>query len=314
MFAWTESANRMPPSRGPRNWLRVSPRRLCAICQKGDWCSYTEDGSEACCMRVADGAYRNADLDHGQGHYHRLSGDRRAEAVDYSTVPRSESAPRFDLDFAAVLGRWSASTAPWDVDELAISLGCAFISLTRLGVVYSARHMAWAFPMYDARRRIIGIRLRSTQAVNDKYRKFSLTGSRPGLFMPMGIDSRSTLLICEGPTDTAAAITLGFTAIGRPSCTGGVSIMCEMLSVGRRRDVVIVADNDARGEGIFGANRLADAITDVAASVRVIDCSPHKDLREWLQYGGTSLGVNHRINSTSPRITDGLDKSRNSNV
>jgi hypothetical protein len=51
-----------------------------------------------------------------------------------------------------------------------------------------------------------------------------------------------------------------------------------MLQAGRRRDVVIVADND--GPGQVGAKALQDRIVGLCASVRVWT-PPAKDLREW---------------------------------
>jgi hypothetical protein len=57
--------------------------------------------------------------------------------------------------------------------------------------------------MNDGKRSVIGIRLR-----NDLGRKWAVTGSRQGLFLP-GPHPGQTVLIVEGPTDAAAAVDLG---------------------------------------------------------------------------------------------------------
>ena len=87
----------------------------------------------------------------------------------------------------------------------------------------------------------------------------------------------NTLIVCEGPTDTAAILDLGFDAIGRPSCHG-----CEdyVRDLARGKDMVILADDD--GPGRDGAIQLAKAIRWKSNSTKII--SPHNgcnDAREW---------------------------------
>ena len=260
-------------------------------------------------MRISEGSYRRADLRHGVGYYHRCSSIASRPLVNYSTAPQAP--PRaFEMDFDSILRRWGAQTQPWELDDLACELGVSWGSLVRLGVVRRLGKTAWAFPMHDDRRRVVGIRLRSPAG-----QKFALGGSHAGAFIPSGLDSRSTLLICEGPTDTAAALTLGFNAIGRPSCSGAVNIISDMLRVGRRRNVVIVADadepdKDGRRPGIDGAEHLASCIVDLTLEVRVNICEPYKDLRAWLNAGCTPAAADARVMASNPyrKTTDGLDQ------
>jgi 5S rRNA maturation endonuclease (ribonuclease M5) len=220
-------------------------------------------------MKVSEGAKRVVQMNHGTGYIHegvvegRIAPQREREVVSYRRP-----------NFAARLKRWWAEeTTGAMVAELAGILGVSVASLVRLGPpAWSSHYQAWGWPMHDDRRRVIGIRLRNEKS------KWAVGGSSSGCFIPSGIDSRSALLICEGPTDTAAAITLGYQAIGRPSCSGGTEIICDMLQAGRRRDVVIVADND--GPGQAGAKALQDRIVGLCASVRAWT-PPAKDLREW---------------------------------
>jgi hypothetical protein len=163
---------------------------------------------------------------------------------------------------------------------LARELGVTEGSLRRLGVGWSAKHRAWTFPMYGAAGEVRGIRLRGTNG-----RKWSVKGGREGLFIPDGLDAAQRLLICEGPTDTAAALDMGCAAVGRPSCNGGVDLLLRLVRARRPGELVIVADHDAPGQR--GAAALATVLAGYVPAVRVI-MPPAKDLRAWLQSGATA--------------------------
>jgi DNA primase len=142
--------------------------------------------------------------------------------------------------------------------------------------------------MFDARRKVIGIRLRAEDG-----QKWAVAGSHNGLFWPDGLAGAGPLLICEGPTDTAALLDLGYDAIGRPCCTGAVEMIIEVVRRLRRRDVVVVADADA--PGIEGANRLARALTEAGRRPKVIRPLWGKDARAWVQAGATRAVVDTAI-------------------
>jgi hypothetical protein len=105
------------------------------------------------------------------------------------------------------------------------------------------------------------------------------------LFIPRDLTGRGRLLVCEGPTDTAAALTLGFDAIGRPSCEGSVETLAAWLGRRRYDETVILADNDE--PGLRGALKLAAALP-CAHRIAVPPC---KDIREWLRQGTTPVEV-----------------------
>lgn len=193
------------------------------------------------------------------------------------------------LCYGDLIHKWSERTTQEQIAALSESLVVSVASLNRLEVAWCADRNCWAFPMHDSRRQVIGVRFRTNDG-----RKFALTGSHAGAFVPSGLDSKEPqLLICEGPTDTAAALTLGFEAIGRPSCNGASEIISDMLQDCRRKDVIIVADND--GPGRAGAHRLADRLLGLTRSLKVVDSRPHKDIRVWLQAGATKPLVELRI-------------------
>jgi DNA primase len=178
---------------------------------------------------------------------------------------------------------------------LALALGVSAESLRRLSVGWSPKHRAWSFPMSNAAGDVLGIRLRLPGG-----RKLSVKGGKEGLFLPEGIDAGGPLLVCEGPTDTAALLDLGFNVVGRPSCTGGVKLLVELVRKHRPEGVVIVADADAPGQR--GAERLAAVLLAYSASVRIIaPPAPIKDARAWRQGGAMAADVQAAIDAAPVR-------------
>jgi phage/plasmid primase-like uncharacterized protein len=139
--------------------------------------------------------------------------------------------------------------------------------------------------MVNAAGTIVGIRLR-----HDNGSKSTVKGSRSGLFVPTGIGDQKILMICEGPTDTAAILDCGLDAIGRPSCLGQVSMIRQLLlKFNPCPDIVVCADRD--GAGLDGARRLATGLIATVPNVRVIRPPKHNDVREWVTSGATKESV-----------------------
>lgn len=263
-----------------REWIRVTRHRPCPICQKPDWCTVSANGEVVCCMRVkSDRPTRNG------GWLHRTAAapqPPRPPCRVYLPTPQPER------NWPALLERWARHTSPAQHGWLAHILGVSAASLRRLGAALSDRPGVWAFPMFDAARQVIGIRLRAEDG-----RKWAVAGSHNGLFWPDGLAGVGSLLVCEGPTDTAALLDLGYDAIGRPSCTGAVEMVTEVVRRRRRRDVVVVADAD--GPGIDGADRLARALTEACRRPKVIRPLEGKDARAWVRAGATRAVVDCAI-------------------
>jgi len=175
------------------------------------------------------------------------------------------------------------------VKQLAHELGVSVRSLRRLTVGWDGD--AFTFPMRDATGTVVGIRRRFPNG-----RKLSVKGGREGLFIPRDLPAQGQLLICEGPTDCAAMLDLAFSAIGRPSCTGGTHLV---ISLARGRDVVAVADADPPGQR--GASALATALSLYCPSVRVIrPPDSAKDARDWQRQGGTHEDILRAIDAARP--------------
>jgi putative DNA primase/helicase len=179
----------------------------------------------------------------------------------------------------------------------AAQLGVCVAVLERLDIGHSKIHRAWCFPMKKTDGEIIGWRLRRYDG-----KKLSVCGGKEGLFIPSGLDvAGKVLLVCEGPTDTAAMLDMGFHAVGRPSCTGGVKLMVELIAKQRPAAVVIAADADAPGQQ--GAAKLATALADAFPdlSVKIITPPPGvKDARDWKRSGATAADMQAAIDAAPP--------------
>ncbi len=249
-------------------WIRVSAEAPCPICKKPDWCGFTSNGTAVCCMRVES----DRPL-HNGGWLHRIGPLPSGMIQPKPPMFRRPVTP--DFDAAAWLARLPKTQ--WDsLRALACSLGVGIESVQALGAAWAPLQNAWAWPMRDAKGKTIGVRLRA-----DDGRKWAVTGSRQGLFYNPAIfhTHAESVMICEGPTDTAAALTLGFEAIGRPSCNCGVELIRELIQRRGFLSAVIMADRD--GPGVAGARRLA---SELGKKTHIV-LPPCKDLREWVKAG-----------------------------
>ncbi len=167
---------------------------------------------------------------------------------------------------------------PPGLGHLAAKLGVAKDTLTDLRCGKHADKQ-WSFPMRDANRSIVGIRIR-----HEDEGKWAISGSSEGLFLPMPFPTEhfGPLLVCEGPTDTAAALTLFYLAFGRPSCNGAHDLCVELIRRTKSNEVWIVSDPDIHG--VNGAEKLADEICNDRPTKLIVP-GKGKDLRTWVQEG-----------------------------
>lgn len=119
---------------------------------------------------------------------------------------------------------------------------------------------------------------------NEAGRKWTVAGSRNGIFLPMEFIQSKRLVVCEGPTDTAAAMCLALPAIGRPSCSGGVDFILQYCERVKAKELIIIADRDDVGRA--GAEKLANK---ARCRVKIVAPYGHKDVRSWLQSGAKPL-------------------------
>lgn len=261
----------------PPGYLRVSKRHPCPVCHKPDWCLVHRDGGVAYCSRIDAGCDRLPtgaliELRDGMGWRHTLDGTVKQ-------LPPTPRIVRSKVNLAPIMDVFTRAAKPTAIMAFATSLMVRASALALLGTGLDLAHDALAFPMVDAERSLIGIRLRA----NDGH-KWAVEGSRNGLFMPATFIGSGPVYVCEGPTDTAAMLGLGLDAVGRPFARGGV-IDLRRLFRELNRPAVIVSDHGQAG--VEGAETLAGHLAEIV-DTRIIYPLAGKDAREWItRCGGT---------------------------
>jgi hypothetical protein len=271
---------------------RVSKRNPCPICGKPDWCLLAQDMSAAICARVEENSVKKCGA---AGYLHILRNrhnghDRHKCRVNRRRlVTNISSAGDTPQDFRELASRYQQQLTSQKLDALADSLRVSTKSLSRLGVGWDDK--AFTFPMYNDFGNIIGIRRRFLNG-----HKVSVKGSKSGLFIPHELSVDGFQLVCEGATDTAAALDLGFSAIGRPNCNSRITMVSRFV---KGREVVIISDNDDVGRA--GAEKLAATLIHYCPDVRIVQPPASiKDLRAWLRAGLTPEDLNKTISGAEP--------------
>lgn len=241
-------------------WKKVTRAEPCIICEKPDWCCI--GNLFACCMRVES----SRPCDNG-GWLHALD----SAPKPFVAKPKLFEPPKINVT-RLMAGFQAETMAKW-IDDLSKELSVSTSSLRSLDVAWSSEHKAWAFPMRDGYCDPIGIRLRTKSGS-----KFAVTGSRQGLFIS-SYQPLQELYVCEGPTDTAAMLSIGAYAIGRPSCLGCEPMIQDFIRENKIRQVIIVADADDPGQR--GAEKLQGCMK-VKSKIWT---PPAKDIREAVKKG-----------------------------
>ena len=256
------------------SFTRVSKSHPCPICKKPDWCRVFADGWVECMRVESDRPAKSG------GWMHSCQG----EPCWFRPTALARYQPS-TINATKMIREWQATTSQAALEEFAVELGLSAAVLKSVGAAWAASHLAWAFPMCDGYGNVVGIRLRN------QHGKFAVRGSRQGIFCSTA-SARPWLYVCEGPTDTAAAVQLGLFAVGRPNCCCGGS---EIRIFARRHDcqrAVIVSDNDK--PGLDGARKVGGELRLPFA----IYVPPAKDLREFVRLGGTREMIENTLKGT----------------
>lgn len=252
-------------------WPKFSKENPCPSCgHAGDWlCRMGE--KKYICMRVA-----SSHPVRGGGWYHEYS-DKTPKPKYIPPIRKVKH-----INFEALYGKTYNTEG---IEILALEFGVSVQSLIDLGFCKSGYSDEWRIPMRDGDNKIIGIQLRGET-------KRCVVGSKLGLFIPQ-ISPAKIAYICEGASDTAALVTIGYYAVGRPSCCAGG----DMLKVLTKRlgitHVVFVVDNDEIKQsgtrpGYEGVKKLRKELG--LMSIAYLPPSPIKDIRELLNRVGPKTG------------------------
>lgn len=245
-----------------QRYVRVTPEFVCPICGHDDWCLVNNEGTGAICNRESSDSPRG-----DAGHFHLLDG---SDPPPVEARVKKDLIPKSRLKTFQVV--WQQQLTSNLLTQLSQQLGLKPEALRGVGLGW--RGDCYTFPMHDAQRQITGFRLRSPSGF-----KWTLAGTENGIFLPYPILQHHTLLVCEGPTDLAAALELGYLAIGRPNCTSLKEETKKLIVRLAPEHVIIVADGD--GPGIVGAEQFQDYLAP-NIQARVIVPMLHNDLREFV--------------------------------
>lgn len=270
----------MTPKTEP--FVRTSPKRPCPVCGRTEGCKV---GAEFClCARVHDGAVRRCG---DAWSMHKIGG--ATPVVKQTQKPPDQ---RWEVEAkryaAALTGELRAKAA-----EMLGLPANGFNDLPLLGHGKDESGKPFVtFPEVDGAGRVVGLCRRY------RDRKLQMPGGGRGLTVPSWFHPAKVteVFVVEGPTDSAAMWAAGLVAVGRPSNTGGVAYLVELL---RRCPpdcrVVVVGENDRKADGLWpgldGAAAVAEGLAaglarrpgSVAFPVGWALCPDgEKDVRAWL--------------------------------
>ena len=276
------------------SWCRVTRLTPCPACKGTHWCSTTADGELLRCMRCIVGAVREHPLG---GWIHQL----RAPSSHFVPSPgvAIEPLPDFAPQHADARARTTDAELVRFAQALGLDEGGGVEALRVLGAA-TWNPRVWCFPMCTARGRIVGLRLRS-----ETGRKWACSGSREGIFL--GDRPECPLVfVVEGPTSSAAVLSVGLPVIGRPSALQGAAAWRYLRARCHAREVVVIGETDRKPDGRWpgheGARAAASGLVLVARSVRVAFPPPEfKDVRDYVVAGADAADV-HRLAEAGERV------------
>lgn len=219
--------------------------------------------------------------DSSVGYYHPIDGK-----WEFKEPVRISGQRPVDVSIPQLMEQYQRRCSDLLVDRLAhnLSVSREALGMLKVGLRDS---FTWAFPMRNSRNDVVGIRLRT-----DSGKKFAETGSHQGLFIPQCDSHQDLMFTPEGPTNTAAALTLGLYAVGRPSSNSGVWELVDFIKRRGVKRVVVIADTDEDKQRPNGDhyNPGFDGAASLMEQMPVMSCMialPAKDVRKYVQSGGT---------------------------
>ena len=207
--------------------------------------------------------------------------NQRLSPLNRSTTPPVAETPK-QTDWDSINTRLMSQLEPENLRKAAESLSLPESCLKVLQIGWSQKYTHITWPMRSEDGAIVGVRTRSI----DGRKYSSARWSTNGLFYSPDLLGRTLdrLWIAEGPTDTAALVSLGCDACGLPCANAGHDVLERFCRKRRPKEVVIVADNDCSGK--LSAEQVADSLLILVRCVRVIHPpAPHKDARDWVKAG-----------------------------
>jgi hypothetical protein len=299
------------------DWPRATRSRPCPVCEKTR-CQVAPNGHEVVCIRTVTHAGAWTHEGEAKDHRHHFTEARhRASIIEDATRELEATkrtygyrisapavaapAPRRQAPARANLKDWGEQSTKFraavtnQLDLLADELGLPSSCLVAVGGGWRASHQQITWPHRNDTGKVIGLATR----LLGTGEKGSVKGSRAGLFYQDGWDVGGPVMLVEGPTDTAAMILLGLTAIGRPSNTGGVEYLaCMLRDVPPNRSIVVIGEEDEHvskaGVEIFPGRTGAVSTASRLANVMnrpILIAFPPKDFKDVREFAASRQGV-----------------------
>jgi len=272
----------------------------CPVCQGVDGCSITGDGLILCRRREGEQiGFRCLGPAHKEPAwcmYRHEDDHRHAEANGRLPSANGDHHKPPAIDWPAKAASHARNLTPERRQELAAAMSLPEWVLGEIQIGYCdvGPHKGddgqplgpcWTFPETDAARNVIGIVCRYRSGAKKAW-----PGSRRGLTLPASLlaDRDGPVLLVEGASDVLAATAMFIAAIGRPSNTGGVDLLADVLrDLPSDRLIITMGECDGKSDGQWpgrdGAVKTAAALT--AKLGRPIEWAlppdAAKDVRSW---------------------------------
>ena len=275
----------------------------CPVCETGSkGCSITVDDLHVCRPGpVRADEWKETSRDATWGYYRRV-GDNT-----YRNGPRAEpvAPPR---DWFAEAEAHAAEFQQEHAEYLSKALNLpvsAFAAMPLIGFLNHPTEPCWTFPEFTPSGLVCGISRRfmdgSKRTIKDGKRGLSLAANL--------LESTGPVFIVEGASDVLAMTAAGLAAVGRPSNTGGLDLLAELLrDFPADRPIVVMGENDQKPDGKWPGKDGVDAIAPALArklgrailtayppegakDVRAWLTSPGRDESEWVARGQELSGL-----------------------
>ena len=277
----------------------------CDICGSDHKCSRGEDGLILCGRPVVPAPEGFVDLGASKGgdqwHQYRREDDPMLRRNDQPPRPTNangdhqSSPPKATVDWDATAQRYADALPPVLRHELAVALGLPESAVAVSGVGWLESEEAWTFPERDHARRVVGMLRRFRDPGKTKM---MMAGGNRGLTILPDWDRGGPIYLVEGPSDTLTAHAMELNVIGRPSNTGGRSLLAELLKcIAVDRPIVALGENDPKlnGDwpGLKGAKVTATSLQTLLSHPVQWALPPDgaKDVRDW---ASAKIGTNRR--------------------
>lgn len=259
-------------------WTEVTRDSPCPVCRKPDWCGRSDEDAIRC-MRIEDApGWRVV----------TICPDGGTVYVPPDEHGAGNNRARQSQDWAAESDKCQRAITDEQIKNLAQQLGVTVDSLRQLRVGWSERDDCHTFPEHDADGKLIGLNRR----FRDGTKRF-VSGGKRGLSLPTNTTGMADpILAVEGASDTAACLTLGLYAVGRPNNRGGAPLLAALLE---GRDILVIGENDQKPDGAWPGREGAEYIAAQLGKTwkRTVRWSlpPNgaKDVRSWLQQRNLNL-------------------------